>query len=157
VILTHSHMDHVDGLKYFGNTEIIVNKKEWEARDLAYLIPEGLSIQQVELKERIENGLIDGHYITKAKDLFLIATPGHSEGHCSVVLKTDDVDIIFAGDVVYEQFQLREDTHIGVNASQKDSVQTFKKLKTYMRKYPSVFLPSHDPLALKRLENKETF
>lgn len=157
VILTHSHMDHVDGLKYFGNTEIIVNKKEWEKRDLPYMIPGGLNIKQVELNDTIDNGLVNGHYITKTKDLFLIATPGHSVGHCSVVLKTDDVDIIFAGDVVYEQYQLHQDIHIGVNESQKSSEQTFKKLKTYMRKHPSVFLPSHDPLSLKRLVNKETF
>src|SRR6478672_5267678 len=30
VVLTHLHLDHIDGLRHFPNTHIIVNKEEWE-------------------------------------------------------------------------------------------------------------------------------
>src|SRR5215831_18609833 len=38
VIMTHTHLEHTDGLKYFKGNKIIVNEYEWSKRDLAYLI-----------------------------------------------------------------------------------------------------------------------
>src|SRR6476469_11199207 len=30
VVVSHLHLDHIDGLKYFPSTPIIVNRREWE-------------------------------------------------------------------------------------------------------------------------------
>ena len=30
IIMTHMHLDHTDGLRFFPNTEIFISKKDWE-------------------------------------------------------------------------------------------------------------------------------
>jgi N-acyl homoserine lactone hydrolase len=53
VILTHLHLDHIDGLKYFPETKILVNKLEWEHPygDLPRLYPSWFKPELIELDQ----------------------------------------------------------------------------------------------------------
>jgi glyoxylase-like metal-dependent hydrolase (beta-lactamase superfamily II) len=56
VVLTHLHLDHIDGLKYFPSTRIIVNRKEWERPfgDLPKLYPSWFAPALVDLDEQLD-------------------------------------------------------------------------------------------------------
>jgi N-acyl homoserine lactone hydrolase len=152
VILTHLHLDHVDGLRHFTNTPVLVNKAEWEKPfgDLPQLYPPGFKPRLVELNEQYE--MFDkAFYITNAKDIVLVETPGHTWHHCSVIIKTERSHILFGADVCYDQQQVIDKKYSGANASHKLAKDTYAKLRTYCWDNPVIFIPSHEAAAADRL------
>jgi len=153
VILTHLHLDHIDGLKYFPSTPIIVSKKEWERPfgDLPKLYPPWFKPTLAALDERCDV-FEHAHYLTAAKDLVLIETPGHTYHHCSVLLKADECSIFFAADICYTQNQIIEEKYSGTNASHKMARETYDKVKRFAKSNKCVFIPSHDARASLRFQ-----
>jgi N-acyl homoserine lactone hydrolase len=154
VVLTHLHLDHIDGLKYFPSTPIIVNRKEWERPfgDLPKLYPSWFKPTLVDPGEQYDV-FEHAHYLTTAKDLVLIETPGHTYHHCSVLLKADGYSIFFAADICYTQNQIVEEKYSGTNASHKMAKDTYDKVKRFSKNKKLVFIPSHDAGASTRLQD----
>jgi len=153
VILTHLHLDHIDGLKYFPNTRILVNKYEWDKPfgDLPKLYPSWFKPTLVELNERFE--VFDkGFYLTREKDIILVETPGHTYGHCSVVVDCDEACIFFAADICYSQDQLVNERYSGTNAKHVLAQNTYGKVKAFSKARKVIFIPSHDQQAGDRLK-----
>jgi N-acyl homoserine lactone hydrolase len=152
VVLTHLHLDHADGLKYFPDTEIIVNKKEWEKPfgDLPKLYPSWFKPTLIDLNEHY-NGFERVQYLTNSKDLLLVETPGHTYHHCSVLFKADECCIFFAADICYTERQLIEEKYSGTNASHKLARDTYGRVKAFIKEHTTVFIPSHDREAAIRL------
>jgi N-acyl homoserine lactone hydrolase len=157
VLLTHLHLDHIDGLKHFPGTKIIVNKLEWEKPygDLPKLYPHWFKPELIELNEQYEC-FDNACFLTIAKDLIALHTPGHTNGHMSILLKTDNCHILFAGDMCYNQNQLLTNRFAGVNVSHSKAGDTYKKIKSLAKISKLVFLPSHDIKAGKRLKGLVT-
>jgi glyoxylase-like metal-dependent hydrolase (beta-lactamase superfamily II) len=156
VVLTHLHGDHVDGVKFFKANEFIVNELE-SKHPYGYLpttIPSWFKPTLVTHQlNRID--YFDGAYpITKAEDVLLVSTPGHTKHHSSVLFKTDQEHILFAGDLTYQGYQL---SSYELSAAHQDyhlSFASMKKTLAYAGKYPLVYLPSHDYHTGDRLKNK---
>ncbi|MFI5154281.1 MAG: N-acyl homoserine lactonase family protein [Chitinophagales bacterium] len=157
LILTHTHNDHIDGIRYFKGVKVLVNVEEWKNADLPMYYPEWLQPDLIQLNDRFDKVFDQAYKLTKNADLFLIPTPGHTRGHCSVLLKTDKHTIIFAGDVVYDQEQLRNNTFTSVNPTLAGAKKTYAKLRSYMKDNPTIFLPSHDQKSFSRLMSEEIF
>ncbi|HMC84395.1 MAG TPA: MBL fold metallo-hydrolase, partial [Chitinophagaceae bacterium] len=92
--------------------------------------------------------------ISSSEDLLYIPTPGHTAGHSSVIFKTDDYDIIFAGDISYNQEQVLGGELAGINADYTKSKKTYKTLMDYASLHKTIYLPTHDGNAGNRLKNK---
>ena len=97
----------------------------------------------------------DAYPISSAEDVLYIPTPGHTSGHSSVIFKTDDFDIIFAGDTSYNQKQLLDGELAGINAHYGQSRETYKNLMKYASNHKSIYLPSHDENSGTRLAQRE--
>ena len=153
VVLTHLHLDHIDGLKYFPSTPIIVNRKEWERPfgDLPKLYPSWFKPKLADLDEQYDV-FEHVHYLTAAKDLLLIETPGHTYHHCSVLLKTDECLFFFAADICYTQDQIIDERYSGTNASHRLAKDTYDKVKRFSKNKKLLFIPSHDAGASGRLK-----
>jgi N-acyl homoserine lactone hydrolase len=155
LILTHLHLDHIDGLKYFPQTEILVHKTEWEKPygDLPKLYPSWFKPTLVSMTD---DYAVFGksHFLTKSKDLVLIHTPGHTNGHSSVILKTDQCYLLFAGDVVYYEKQLHDNRFAGADVSNRKARETYQKIKEFAKINKLIVLPSHDNESTTRLKNE---
>jgi N-acyl homoserine lactone hydrolase len=156
VALTHLHLDHTDGIKFFPKAEIIVNEYEYKHpySNLPTTYPKWFKPHLVNYKDNEVDVFNKAYPITTAGDLLYIPTPGHSYGHSSIIFKTDDLDIIFSGDTSYNQEQLIRKELAGVNADFKRSRETYKNLELYSRKYKTIYLPTHDAYSGTRLMNK---
>jgi N-acyl homoserine lactone hydrolase len=154
VILTHLHLDHVDGLRHFPQTPVIVNKTEWQRPfgDLPKLYPSWFKPVLVELKDKY-NVFDHACYVTQAKDIILVETPGHTWHHCSVILQTQECSVFFGADICYAQQQLTDNKYSGTNASHKLAKATYSKVKSFCEHQKTVFIPSHEAAAASRLEN----
>ena len=157
VVLTHLHIDHTDGLRHFPKTPVLLNRYESEHpyNDLPTLYPPTFSPTLVDLKPAQVTDFAGAYPLTMARDLWLVATPGHSHGHCSVLLQTDGKHYLFAGDVSYSQTQLLQNDLPGANASLRQSRQTYQTIRQYATQHPFVYLPSHDADAARRLATGE--
>lgn len=158
VVLTHLHMDHTDGIKDFKNVEIVVNEQEFKhpSGHFPELVPGWFKPRKVKYKKDFVETFAEAFPLTKSEDLLLIPTKGHTKNHASVLFKTDECDILFAGDVCYNQAQLLTNDIPGINVSYKDTRNTYKKIKTYAKNNKLIFLPSHDINSGLRLINKTT-
>jgi|HubBroStandDraft_1064217.scaffolds.fasta_scaffold23483_3 N-acyl homoserine lactone hydrolase len=154
VILTHLHFDHTDGLYHFPAAEIRVARPEWERPfgALPKLYPSWFQPTLLDLDQSIVP-FQKAVWLTSAQDLALIHTPGHTYGHCSILLRTDTHHVLFAGDICYTQRQLLDNRFAANAASYRLGRETYAAVKTYARNHPLVFLPSHDPESGNRLRD----
>lgn len=156
IALTHLHLDHTDGLKFFPKQEIIVSDHEFKHpySNMPSTYPNWFNPNKVNYKENRIDVFNQAYPITAAEDLLYIPTPGHTHGHSSVIFKTDDFDIMFAGDTSYNQEQVLRNELAGVNADFNKSRQTYKNIVSYASNRKTIYLPTHDENAGLRLSNK---
>ena len=157
VILTHLHIDHFDGLNYFENTDILVNQLEWDkpSSTLPSLYPKWFSPNKIQLKDKNKNHFKKSSPLVNSGEIELIHTPGHTLGHCSVLVKTAEMHYLLAGDITYNQSQLENNIYAGGHQDFKLAQETYNSVKRYAAKHKLVYLPSHDNLVLDRLEKNE--
>jgi glyoxylase-like metal-dependent hydrolase (beta-lactamase superfamily II) len=152
VVLTHLHLDHIDGLKYFPQTPILVNRAEWKKPfgDLPRLYPQWFQPTLIDLDKSFDE-FDEVFYLTEEKDLIIVRTPGHTWHHCSVLLKTEECVVFFGADICYSQQQLINNKYSGTNASHKLAKDTYSKVRSYCKNNKVIFIPSHEAAAADRL------
>jgi N-acyl homoserine lactone hydrolase len=156
VVLTHLHSDHVDGLKFFPKQEILVGNYEFTHPDNCFLtaLPSWFNPKKVDFVQNRIEVFNQAYPITQAEDLLYFPTPGHTLGHSSLVFRTDDFDIIFGGDSSYDQDQVIKGEMAGANTDYTKTKQTYKNFLDYAALRKTIYLPTHDGDAGKRLANK---
>lgn len=155
VVLTHLHLDHTDGLKFFPKQEIIVGDLEYKRADsnMPSTYPKRFKPNKVTYQNDKIEIFNKAYPITSNEDLLYIPTPGHTIGHSSILFKTDNFDIIFSGDSSYSQEQVLMNELAGVNADYKLTAKTYQNIVDYCRLRKTIYLPTHDENAGQRLLN----
>ena len=150
VILTHMHLDHIDGVKYFPKAKFLISKIDWENPSgiPKWGLPKWFKAEKI-LCEKSNNGFRKSYRI--ANNLELVATPGHTVGHQSVLLSVDNYSILFAGDMSFNEYQLKNKIVGGINMNIKKSINTIEMVQKFSRENNLIYLPSHDPNSGKRL------
>lgn len=165
VVLTHLHQDHDGGLHHFPNAEFVVSRDEWNAasgfggRMKGYLNqrwPRGFAPTLVSFDDGPMEPFPGHKKLTRAGDVTLVPTPGHSPGHMSVLLNEGGTTLMFAGDTSYTQDNLTQMIADGVGTDIEAELETHRRILAYAAKHPIVYLPSHDPGALQRLADRIT-
>ena len=113
IINTHLHIDHSENNPTFTNAEIIVQKDEYKAAC------NSKSYQQLAYPDKIDKNL-NYRFIEGNLDLFgddviqIIKTPGHTEGHQSILLNVNGKHIFIAGDACYSSENLEHNLLPGI-------------------------------------------
>lgn len=163
VVLTHLHQDHDGGLHHFPNSEILVSRDEWSfasgfmGRLNGYLNqrwPRSLAPTLVDYEDGSYGPFPSHTKLTSTGDVRLVPTPGHSPGHLSVLVQEGDTTIMFAGDTSYTESHLVHMIADGVGTDIGAEIETHRKVLAYAVENPTVYLPSHDPEASRRLTGR---
>ena len=119
VINTHLHFDHCGCNKYFKNAKLYVQRREWVAAHNPIPSNAQLYYEPYFSKKGISYfqwSFLDGE-TEIYPGLIVIPTPGHTYGHQSVLLNTQQGTLCVAGDVVscVENINLNMETNIVID------------------------------------------
>jgi len=168
VILTHLHYDHTSGIADYPGATFVVAKREWEAAttDDRPLL-RGYRPAHFDYLFDYRTIDFDGPGISsyasfgRTFDLFgdgsvrLAFTPGHSAGHCSVIARLSDRDMVIAGDAIYTYAQLEGADPPPAPADMHNWKRSLRELQQFARTYPqALIVPGHDPEHWKTLAKR---
>ena len=164
VVLTHFHTDHAGGLAHFPNSEIIAAKSDYElARGLlgqarGFLPqhwPDWFAPTLVEHGRKPFGPFPASTTLTAAGDVHLVSTPGHTPGHLSVALEDGETVVFLAGDASYTQHAMLDGVADGVSPDPAVARETLGRIRDLTTQRPTIYLPTHDPDAVTRLERRK--
>jgi N-acyl homoserine lactone hydrolase len=160
VVMTHLHLDHSSAISEFKDSTIVVSAAEWQdAAHGSKPILNGYRRAHFDLAFEYRSVDFDGDAVNsyasfgRTFDLFgdgsvrLAFTPGHSAGHCSVICRLTDADLVIGGDAMYMAGQLDGtepppprpfDAHM--------MRRSLQELRLFHAQFPAaVITPGHDP------------
>ncbi len=162
IILTHSHMDHSDGLAQFPQAEVLISQREWHDVQNGWMMhgavfPRWPASQKKTVIDYLPEsiGAFDESYpVTKDSCIRIVPTPGHTMGHQSVIVQDEGISYFLAGDTSFTEAGLFSNQVDGVTHSAQASHATRHKIRQLAQDIPLVYLPSHDPQSIIRLAQK---
>jgi glyoxylase-like metal-dependent hydrolase (beta-lactamase superfamily II) len=165
IVITHFHTDHAGGLAHFPHNEIVTSRGAFEeARGLVGKArgflpqhwPDGFAPTLVDFASGPFGPFPASARLTRAGDVHLVPTLGHTGGHLSVAVEDDDELIFLAGDASYTQALMLAGRSDGVAPKPSQSVETLTRIQRLVAERPTVYLPTHDPRSAARLAARET-
>jgi N-acyl homoserine lactone hydrolase len=165
VVLTHLHTDHSGGLAHLSSqARCLVARGEIESAKgpfgqvLGYLPhrwPDAFCPEPIEFSDNSFGPFEKCEALTRAGDVVIVPTPGHTPHHVSVIVDCGDLTIFLAGDATYSEAQLLGRWADGVSPQPKVQLQTLETIERFLDARPTVYLPSHDPASAKRLRARQ--
>lgn len=150
VVLSHLHSDHVSGVGLVEDApRIVVSEPEWDARtDFGYISSmwEGVDLEPFALEEIPFGPFRRGLDLFGDGTVYLVYTPGHSEGHASVLAWTESGWVLLAGDVGYAARSWEEHVLPGVTTSDQEMDASLSWVEEFAARDDCVAaLANHDP------------
>lgn len=113
VIITHSHHDHIECLKYFKNSVVHIEKDEYEYGK--EYIPDGFKVN------------IFSNEFSVYKNIKIVKIGGHSKGSCIVEIKINNKTYVVSGDECYLRECLENKIPTGSSVNQTASKNFIEK------------------------------
>jgi N-acyl homoserine lactone hydrolase len=120
-------------------------------------IPKGVRFDAMSLDDGPFGAFASSRRLTDDGRVMVVATPGHTPGHVSVLCIDDDGNhLLLAGDATDTLEQLHSRRHDAVGRDPAVSVATIDRILAHGREHPTVYLPSHDVDSVSRLGSRAT-
>jgi glyoxylase-like metal-dependent hydrolase (beta-lactamase superfamily II) len=156
-IMTHLHMDHASAISEFTSATYVLGAGEWRAfhsgrSPLTGYVRHHVE-HAVEYKEVPYDSPVIDSYSTfgRAYDLFgdgsvrLVATPGHTRGHQSVILRLREREALVTGDAIYFMRTIDDERRGWVMADEHKWRRSVGEIRLYRRENPdALIIPGHD-------------
>jgi glyoxylase-like metal-dependent hydrolase (beta-lactamase superfamily II) len=164
VVMTHLHVDHTSGMRLLPRATFTCTRDEWAATRRPLAAAKGYVARHLPPASRMclidieRDGIAHGVF-EKTLDLFgdgsvrLIATPGHTPGHMSILLRiADGPRVMLVGDAAYTRRGIEEGILPMLTDDDEASRRSLRALRDFARSEPeAVLVPTHDPDAWRAL------
>jgi glyoxylase-like metal-dependent hydrolase (beta-lactamase superfamily II) len=158
VVMTHLHTDHASGVVEFPEATFVVDQREWDAA-CAGGLTDGYRHQLFDhpfdwrTLQFDTIGVSSFETFANTVDLFgdgtvrVIASPGHSLGHCSVLLRLSrDRELLLTADAAYSTRTIRERLVPLFCADEHLYLRSLGEIRRYLERTPgAIVICGHDP------------
>ena len=164
VVMTHLHVDHTSGMRLLPNARFTIERREWRAATARGATAKGFVGHHLPPEERVDlvdlggegepHGPFDRtHDLLGDGSIRLLATPGHTPGHTSLLLRAEDGrTVLLAGDAAYTLRNVREGILPLLTADDTAYRDSLRQLAEFDEREPdATIVPSHDPDAWRDL------
>lgn len=146
IAISHAHFDHVGNCRLFPKARWIAQRAEYDAMFGANPEEFGYSPELYASLRHNPIELVDGdHDIFGDGAVRLIFTPGHTLGHCSLLVRLPKTGpVLLSGDVAHnrENFRLRRVPSF--NADQQATTTSMDKIDALLRAESATMWVNHD-------------
>jgi glyoxylase-like metal-dependent hydrolase (beta-lactamase superfamily II) len=166
VVMTHLHHDHASGLVEFPDATFVVDGDEWDAAcrgGLRQGYRHRLFDHPFDWRTLDFDAVGAESVLTFARtiDLFgdgsvrVISTPGHTVGHCSVLLRlSGGRELLLTADAAYTTATIRDDLVPLVCADMHLYRRSLREIRRFVDRTPGlVLICGHDPQQWPELSN----
>lgn len=150
VAISHTHGDHIGNVELFPNATVVMQRAEYSWIHS----PDGpnANVNQLMALARKLLGtpknlqLIDGDTdVYGDGSVTLVATPGHTPGHQSLLVHLKNSGfIMLSGDVAHSEGNFEKDIVPSLNTSKADSIASMEKVRHLVAFYQAKFFINHD-------------
>ena len=136
IVLSHRHLDHTGEVYQFPNAMVFITKEEMKNKNTLLGSLRGIKVSDIPSSTKIKYpkfgknknpwGMKKVLDIFGDKSIFLVYTPGHVPGHCSLVLNTNP-PIFLAGDALYCSSQQYQSSKIKKSWDLLSTIYYFRK------------------------------
>lgn len=164
VLMTHLHSDHASGIAEFPGATFVVSRQEWEAAADGRQTDGYLRKQYDHAFDyrTLDFDAADASSFAtfgRSFDIFgdgsvrMVFTPGHTAGHCSVVLRLKGREALILGDAAYTMRTIQE-SHLPFKMIDAHHFRrSLREIQLYLKGAPdAVVIPGHDMEAWRRLD-----
>jgi N-acyl homoserine lactone hydrolase len=157
VVMTHLHTDHASGVSEFPQATFVLDGREWEVAIRRGGALRGYRTSQFDHGfdwwavgfdgPEVESFAAFGQTLDLLGDgsIRLIATPGHTLGHQSVLLRLADREALLAGDAVYELRAIDGDVEPLFLQDHHLFWRSVREIRRYVERTPgALVIPGHD-------------
>lgn len=155
VVMTHLHFDHTSGIGQFPSAEFVVERREHAALKGGLL----KGYMPIHLEGASNWRMLDvatapaaegfDHVLDLLGDgtIRLAFTPGHTPGHCSVLLQTEGGPMLLAGDAAYARRSIDERwVPLTVTGKVSEYKESLEKIAAWAAAHPGApVICGHDP------------
>lgn len=147
VIMTHLHSDHMGGMGWFPNAAFLVSRaaRDGHAGALMCRIPLSVNMRTSIYDDRVAGVFSRSAKVTEDGAISVVPTPGHANGHQSVLIEDEGRSVCIAGDVAFSSDQVMKAEIGGIVENHAEATRSSKQLKAQVRQFQTVLLPTHDP------------
>ncbi len=164
VVMTHLHADHAGAISEFPASMFVLDKREWAAaaggseRDgyVRRQFDHGFDFRLVDFEGPATDSFTS---FGRSIDLFgdgsvrLVATPGHSKGHLSVVLRLEDREALLCGDAAYTEDAIENATVPYIVDDVHNYKRSLREIQLYLEQTPgALVVPGHELAVMRRLD-----
>ncbi len=163
VVMTHLHHDHASGISQFPDATFVVAAREWEAATSGgflqgyrgALIDHPVDWRTVDLEAAGEPHGPFPHSADLLGDgsIRLLATPGHTPGHMSLLLRLAGGELLLAADAAYARRTVTERWLPLFVADDDDYLRSLDRIAAWTAGHPeATVICGHDPWSRADLE-----
>lgn len=146
LLLSHAHYDHAGNCGLFTNAKWIVQRAEYEAmfgpdpEQFGYLPEVYRSL------EHNDRAIVDGDTdVFNDGALRMIATPGHTPGHCSLLVQLPrSGPVLLSGDVAHNRDNLKNHRVPSINADTTASLASMHRAEEVLKQERATIWINHD-------------
>jgi N-acyl homoserine lactone hydrolase len=164
VVLTHLHADHASGIAQFPDATFVVSSAEWEAAAgggatdgyIKRHFDHAFDYRLLDFESEAADSFAS---FGRSLDLFgdgsmrIAFTPGHTAGHCSVILRLAERDVLLTADAAYSQRTIAETALPFKMDDEHRFRRSLREIQLYIEQNPdALVIPGHDMAAWRRLD-----
>ncbi len=146
-VLSHLHSDHMGGLKYLTNSQIMISRADATGHQGALMcrLPDGITPTLVDYPNSAFGAFDSSYSVTSDRSVRIVPTPGHTPGHQSLLFREHDKYYFIAGDVVFDLDRLNAGKALaGIVEDVEAARDSIERVERQMEQFDTHLAPAHD-------------